>query len=178
MLRIAALVLLTATASAQPAADCLCSESRAPTVLEGVAIYATGATVAVVSVAGGLQLTQVINGDTARLLTPVIATVGVTAATYGMGRLLGADGTLRGAAAGAALGAVPGTVLFAVSLTDAGYGGFLPLLAGLYSTVALIPAGALAGYVISARRAVTVAPAALAAPTGEGGVGLRLTIGL
>ncbi len=175
-------LLATASASAQPVAPAghQDEEARRATAWEGAGMYATGIVAGAASLAGSFVLVDTISppGDeTSVLLIPVGVVLGVSATTYGMGRLLGVDGTVRGATLGAALGAVPGTVLLALALTIPDIDALGPAIAGVYLAVGLVPLGAVVGYGMGARR-VRLAPAALAAPTGDRGAGLRLTVGL
>ncbi|WP_412061884.1 hypothetical protein [Rubrivirga sp. IMCC45206] len=175
-------VLLAASARAQGPAPASHPHdpARRATVWEGAGMYAAGTVAGVASFAGSFVLVDAISppgDDTGVLLIPAGVLFGVSATTYGMGRLLGIDGTARGAAFGAAVGAIPGTALLALSLTISDLNALGPAIAGAYLTLALVPLGAVVGYGMGARR-VHLAPVALAAPTGERGAGLSFTVAL
>ena len=188
VLRLAALALLTTTASAQraPPSARPTSGQRALVVVAGAAV-GVGAAVGTGLFVGNLNGQSVPTGVTAGAVAvafPVGVALGVGAASSRM-ELAAPDGALWvDTALGVPVGVVAGVV---VGVAVAGGVQGVRLLTGAsedYGGAALISgaaAGALTLAVVTAgvaSRRVRVAPAALAAPTGEGGAGLRVTVGL
>ena len=164
--RALALALLATAASAQPA------ERPVPSTRQTVWLVTGGATAGLV---------------TGVAFFPA-APIAVAAATYGASAALGLHPTVGGvvldAAAGTLVAVATTAGTFTLAVEAFGAPGDLGTAIGSLA-VGVMVGGASAGLAHSVRlrllrsgAAVTVTPAALAAPTGEGGAGLRVTVGL
>lgn len=168
-------LLLAASASAQVAER----PSKRDRVGMGVAGMAVGIGAVVATYTASYPTSDTASGVA---VVALAYPVGVTLGTVGVARLVGLDAPVQvvfvDALFGSAIGALAGGLVGAVVAGVV----YLPT-AGVDYNVAPFLIGGAAGlgtfFVVSARVAssrVDVAPAALAAPTGERGAGLRLTL--